>query len=90
VATLPLLATVISRVEAGVPGLLPVVQTMVVAVAELTGQSIPSIVTLFSLAVDEKPVPVNVTDVPPATVPYFGDKDVRTGVRVDLKSTWAS
>jgi len=67
------------------PGLLPVVQTTSVAVEESTGHGIPSITMVFSVRTAEKPVPVNVTWVPPVTVPNLGEMAVSNGVKVPMK-----
>lgn len=65
---------------AGSPGLFPVVQMMDVAVAPETGQLTPSMtIEYFEVSVT-KPVPVNVTSVPPTTVPNRGLIAVRSGV----------
>ena len=72
---------------AGSPGLFPVVQMMDVAVAPETGQLTPSMtIEYFEVSVT-KPVPVNVTAVPPTTVPNRGLIAVRSGVRDPLYYT---
>lgn len=66
-------------VDGGVD-LSPVVQTICVAVLELTAQATPSIVTVTPLAAVLKPVPVIVTTSPPATGPNTGDTPLTTEV----------
>jgi hypothetical protein len=51
---------------------------------ESTTHGIPSIMIEFSVLTAEKPVPVNVTWVPPVTVPNLGEMAVRRGVKVFL------
>ena len=62
------------------PGLFPVVQVIEVVVEADTTQGIPSIITEFSYGVGENKIPVNVTSVPPKTVPNLGSIFVRVGV----------
>jgi hypothetical protein len=64
------------------PGLLPVVQDTDVELAESTGQFIPSIVIVYLLVSVGKLDPVNVTGVPPTTVPNLGDIAKRLVVKV--------
>jgi hypothetical protein len=68
-------------------GLGPVVQVIVVAVEADTTHATPSISTVLSLAVDENPVPVSVTTVPPAVVPLVGLIADTVGVLSYLYST---
>jgi len=58
-----------------------------VVLAELTGQSTPSITTLTSDVTALKPVPVKVTTVPPVTVPNLGLMLVNSGVVPPAYST---
>jgi hypothetical protein len=69
------------------PGLLPVVHSIDVALAVSTTHGIPSITIEFSVATLENPVPVNVTFVPPVTVPYLGEMAVSNGVIVFANRT---
>jgi hypothetical protein len=62
------------------PGLLPVVQVIEVVVEEDTTHWTPSIITEFSYEFGENRVPVNVTSVPPRTVPNLGSIFERVGV----------
>lgn len=64
------------------PGLLPVVHLTSVSVADDTVHGIPSITIELSLITEENPVPLNVTSVPPTTVPNLGEIDVNFGVKV--------
>jgi hypothetical protein len=63
------------------PGLEPVTQSISVVVAAEITHSIPSMTILFSLMTDEKPVPENLTLVPPTTVPNLGAIVVNSGVK---------
>jgi len=58
------------------------VQVTLVVVAAVTGQVLPSIMIVYLVVSVTKLVPVNVTDVPPVTVPYRGLTAVSNGVRV--------
>jgi len=82
-----LLATLISNLLVLSPGLLPVVHIIDVAVAAVMTHGTSSITIEFSLMTLENPVPVNVTSVPPVTVPYLGKIAVSNGVKVPLKAT---
>jgi hypothetical protein len=74
--------TNISREVLTIPGLLPVVHVIVVVVEADTIQGIPSMMTVLSSFVGEKDVPVNVTSVPPGTLPNLGSIEVKSGVAV--------
>lgn len=62
------------------PGFEPVLHVIVVVVEADTTHGIPSMITVFSSFVGEKAVPVNVTTVPPKTLPNLGSILVRSGV----------
>jgi len=62
------------------PGLFPVVHLIEVVVDSETTHGIPSIITVLSAGVGEKFLPVNVTTVPPRTLPNLGSIAVRRGV----------
>jgi hypothetical protein len=64
------------------PGLWSVVQVTLVVEAAVTGQSLPSIMIVYLDVSASSYVPVNVTEVPPVTVPYLGLTAVSSGVRV--------
>ena len=64
------------------PGLLPEVQVTLVVVAAVAVQLTPSISIVYLVMSETKPVPVNVTEVPPLTVPNLGSSDFRRGVNV--------
>ena len=72
--------------EATRPILFPVVQVIVVVVEDEIGQSTPSITTLMSSFTALKPVPLNVTAVPPVTGPNRGVIESRRGVKVPVYS----
>lgn len=73
----------------GSPGLFPVLQMMDVAVAPETGQFTPSIIIEYFEVSVTKPVPVNVTSVPPTTVPNRGLIAVRSGVKDPMYFTFS-
>jgi len=70
------------RALSGRPGLTPKVHVTVVEVAAVGTHVTPSMMISLSLAVLEKPVPVNTTLSPPTTDPYLGFIEVKTGVWV--------
>jgi len=72
------------------PGLFPVVHLTSVSEASVTKQGIPSIMMVLSSTTEEKPVPVNVTGVPPTTVPNLGVIAVSFGVKVLTNLTFLS
>lgn len=66
------------------PVLAPTVQVIVLAVAEATGQSTPSMVTVAEAA--SRLVPVRVRVYPPLMSPYLGETEVTMGVLSCLNS----
>jgi hypothetical protein len=60
------------------PGLLSVVQVTDAVVAALTAHVLPSMIMEYFVVSATKLVPVNVTTVPPVTVPYLGFIPVRS------------
>ena len=59
-------------------------QTICVDVADVTVQARSSMLMVTSEVEVGKLVPVKVTDVPPSTVPYLGEIEVRYGVKVEV------
>lgn len=57
------------------------VQVTLVVVAAVTVQVLLSIMMLYLLVSDDKPVPAKVTEVPPVTVPNLGVIPVSNGVK---------
>ena len=69
------------------PGRFPVVHSISVTEADEITQGIPSITILLSVITEEKPVPVNLTAVPPTTVPNLGEIEISFGVKVLVNFT---